>query len=70
MADGVQEIIPGVQTDGDLSASRLKTLNIIQIIGSEKSVGALCQDSIWIKYLNIYENQRLGDLTPFPLLCF
>ena len=32
VADGVQEIIPGGQTSGDLSASRLKTLSIIKII--------------------------------------
>ena len=31
VADGIQEIIPGGQTSGDLSASRLKTLSIIKL---------------------------------------
>ena len=67
MADGIQEVIPGGQTNGDLSASRLKTLSIIKI--SEKSVHRGCSLKILfgLNLLNIYEIQRLED---FPLLCF
>ena len=67
MADGVQEVIPGGQTNGDLSASRLKTLSFIKI--SEKSVhrGRSLKILFGLNLLNIYEIQRLED---FPLLCF
>ena len=50
VADGVQEVIPGGQTSGDLGASRLKTLNIIKI-SEVCTQRVLTQDPIWIKSL-------------------
>ena len=66
MADGIQEIIPGGQTSGDLSASRLKTLSIIKII--VKSLYTEGAHSVKILFglnlLNIYEIQRLEEIFP------
>ena len=57
VAHSVQEVCPGGQTNRDLRASRLKTLNIKIKIG-EKSIhsGSLSQDPIWIKSLKYLWN--------------
>ena len=57
VAYSVQEVCPGGQTNRDLRASRLKTLNIKIKIG-EKSIhsGSLSQDPIWIKSLKYLWN--------------
>ena len=55
MADGIQEVIPGGQTNRDLGASRLKTLNIIKLVKSLYTEGGCSLKILFgLNLLNIY----------------